>query len=480
MKNVSGAKQFSIKLSPTQERFVFSRSIINVLYSNMGEGKTFAAVVSMINSAQRAGKPIQAAIVRDTHENIKNSTIPSIKKCLDFISPGLYRFWNDSKSLEIRTNPRITCDLFGIDDEASLSKLGQGPEYSLVWLEEPAPIIDRSNAGLSLSVYQSALARCARQDMDIVPRLNVTMNPPDESHWTFQTLIDSPSVDPEFPLITKAVFRMEPGENKFISDYARQAVKLAYKNDPGLWQRYVEGKAAPVFRGKKVCPEYNPDLHLLKFPVDPAKGLVGFRFWDGWHNPSCLVGQITHTGRLVFIDTIHLENSDVSQLIDFSLAPLLRSPRWFGMCKGWRDVGDVSMKNGDQSNKGVSAAKVIEEKLHTYFEGGPAHWDRQKIGLKAAFNRNVVGKPAIQISPEEKFLHRALSGEWHYKTDNSGKIISNLPEKNTASHVGDAFANGVNILIPELDAQFDSSTMRKLSAAARDRAASYSGQNSGG
>lgn len=475
MKKVESGQQFKIFLSPNQERFVFSRDIINVLYSNMGEGKTYAAVAALIAHAQRNKQPIYCAIVRDTHENIKNSTVPSIKKALDTLGPGLYQFKDDCKHLEIKCVPRVYVDLFGIDDENSLSKLGQGPEYALIWLEEPAPIIDKKNAGLSVDVYRAALARCARQDLSIVPRLQITMNPPDEDHWTFTELIDSPAVDPDFPLITKAVFRLLPGENKFISEYARQAVKFAYKKDPGLWMRYVEGKAAPVYRGKKVTPEYNHEIHLLKFPVDPAKGLIGFRGWDGWHSPTCLVGQILHTGRLVFFETIHLENSDVSQLIDFQLAPMLRSPRWLNVCKGWRDIGDVSMKNGDQSNKGESAAKVIEKKLNTYFEGGPAHWEHMKIGLKNSFNRNVLGKPAIQLSPEEKYLHRALSGDWHYKTDNSGKIISNLPEKNTSSHIGDAYANVVNVLIPELDAQFDSRNVRKLAQAARDRAASYGG-----
>jgi hypothetical protein len=475
VKKIEQSQQFKIWLSPNQERFAFSKAIINVLYSNMGEGKTYAAVASLIVHAQRNGQPIYGALVRDTLENIKNSTVPSIKKALDSLSPGLYRFWDDFKHLEIKSVPRVYIDLFGIDDENSLSKLGQGPEYAIIWLEEPAPIIDKKNAGLSIDVYRAALARCARQDLSVIPRLQITMNPPDEDHWTFTELIDAPEVDPDFPLITKAVFRLLPGENKFISEYARQAVKYAYKKDPGLWMRYVEGKASPVYRGKKVTPEYNPEIHLLKFPVDPAKGLVGFRGWDGWHSPTCLLGQILHTGRLVFIDSLHAENSDVKQLIDFQLAPLLRSPRWLNQCKAWRDIGDISMKNGDQSNKGESAAKVIETKLGTFFEGGPAHWERMKIGLKGSFNKMVLGRPAIQIGPEERLLHRALAGDWHYKTDNSGKIVSAIPEKNTSSHIGDAYANVVNILIPELDMQFDTSTTRKLAQAARDRAASYGG-----
>ncbi|MEM4721784.1 MAG: hypothetical protein QXT73_06985 [Candidatus Methanomethylicaceae archaeon] len=53
-------------------------------------------------------------------------------------------------------------DLFGIDDPASLSKL-QGPEYALIWLEEPAPMADKANAGLSEEVFNAALVRATRQ-----------------------------------------------------------------------------------------------------------------------------------------------------------------------------------------------------------------------------------------------------------------------------------------------------------------------------
>jgi hypothetical protein len=473
MVNKVAAREFKIQLSPTQERFAFSPAIINVIYGSMGEGKTHAGVVSMIVHAQRNKQPIHCAIVRDTHENIKISTLPSIKKSLDSISPGLYRSWNDSKSLEIRCEPKVTVDLFGIDDEASLSKLGQGPEYALIWLEEPAPIIDKKNAGLSVDVYRAALSRCARQGLTIIPRVQVTMNPPDEDHWTFTELLDAPAVDPDLPLITKAVFRINTGENKFISEFARQTVKMAYKNDIGLWTRYVEGNAAPVYRGAKVTPGYNPEIHLVPYPIEPAKGLIGFRFWDGWYSPSALLGQITHSGRLIFLDTLHKENSDVSQLIDFDLAPLLRSPRWFNVCKGWRDIGDISMATGDQSNKAESAAKVIERKLNTYFESGPARWEQMTIGLGKAFNKNVNGRPAIQINPQERFLHRALSGDWHYKTDNSGRIAAKIPEKNLSSHLGDAFANGVNVLIPELDSNIDKDFLRKIREQARIRAASY-------
>ena len=106
-------------------------------------------------------------------------------------------------------------------------------------------------------------------------------------------------------------------------------------------------------------------------PIAPAPGLVSFRLWDGWHNPTCILGQITTIGRLTMIDTLRMENADVEMLIKAKINPMLESPKWKGVARGWRDIGDISMRTPDQSNISRSAAKVIEEQLDTHFEGGP-------------------------------------------------------------------------------------------------------------
>ncbi|MCI0469253.1 MAG: phage terminase large subunit, partial [Nitrospirae bacterium] len=451
-----------------QQRFVFSDATINAIVSGFGEGKTFAGIVSMIYHAQRNGAPIHCAIIRDTHENIKTSTAKSIQQEL-----GSYaKFRNDYKALTIMSNPQVTCDLFGIDDPASLGKL-QGPEYALIWLEEPAPMSEKANAGLSEEVFNAALARCARQK-GCIPRLQITMNPADKEHWTYRRLIEAPDVDPDFPLITKAVFFIPYGENVWLGDMKRQAVKAAYKHDIAGRQRYIEGKFADVYRGKKVTPEYNPELHLSRHSLAPAEGLVSFRAFDSWFNPACLVGQITTTGRLIFIDELRAENCDIRTFVDSQVKPLMESPRWKDKARAWRDIGDISMKQPDQSNINESAAKVIEKAFGTYFEGGPKQWGTMKDRMKYALNRNFGGLPAIVIGPECYMLDKALAGAWHLKTDTSGNIIRSIPEKNDAySHIGDCFANAVSVLLPLDNMNFDTRFFKVIQQKLRTRAAAY-------
>jgi hypothetical protein len=447
--NIMGALEF--ELTPTQEEYAFSTSVVNAIISNTGEGKTFASIASLPIHAKRCGKPIRGAIVRDTHQNIKMSTVPSIKE--DFGSH--VRFYDDYKFMRMFTNPPVEMFLLGIDDEAALSKL-QGPEYAVIWLEEPAPMKDKLNAGLAEDVFNAALVRCTRQK-GTVPRLQISMNPADRHHWTYRRLITDSCIDPDNPLITRRVWFIPYGENLYATEISRQAVKAAYRNDPAAYLRYVKGEFAPVYTGSRVTPQFSQELHVSDFFLKPADGLVSFRAWDGWHNPACLLGQITPAGRCVFIDALKLDRGgDVRQLIQTKVLPMMESPRWKGKAKAWRDIGDFSMMNPDQSNITQSPGKVIETAFKTVFEKGPSTWESMKLGLGRAFNTNINGLPALAIDPRLTLLIAGLEGGWHYKTDLSGNIVfqagkrNPLPVKNEVSHSCDAFANAVNIIFPEI------------------------------
>lgn len=467
-----------VNLSKTQEEFIFSKAVVNLIYSSKGEGKTYSSIIAMIYHAKRCGKAIRAAIVRDTHENIKLSTARSI---MESLPAKMYRFKNDFHELTIFSDPPVHVDLFGIDDLSAVSKL-QGPEYALIWLEEPAPIADAVNAGLSEDVFNAALASCVRQK-GTAPRLQISMNPGNEEHWTYRRFFTDAILntegeyilDPMYPLITAKVFRIPVGENKELTEIARQATAAAYMNDKQSFERYAKGEFAKVYKGKKVTPDYNKDgRHLSVVDLIPANGLVGFRAWDSWQSPSCCIGQITRIGRLVFIDTCRVFESDIRTLIKAQVNPILNSPRWKGKCTAWRDVGDFTMRVPDQSNKNESASRVVEEAFGTIFEPGPQKWTHMRNGLTRALNDSINGLPAIVVSKSNKILHSVLSGGWHYKTDKAGNVTSDIPEKDDASHVGDSFANAVNILLPGKVSKMDRKKWAEMVKKAKNIASSYS------
>src|SRR6056297_3408411 len=285
------------EFSPTQEKFVFSETQVVMLKGPMGEGKTHAGVGGLVAQAKRCGRNIRAALVRDTHQNIKISTVPDLQEVLgNFVS-----FHDDYKKMIIHSQPKVECDLFGIDDPAALSKL-QGPQYALIWLEEPAPIIEKANAGLPRGVFDMSIARASRQTGTTM-RVQITQNPADEDHWT-EEVAHGPSVLGEDPdtgaQIRLEVFDIPRGENKYLNPLSRAANIAAFSSDPGKYARYVEGRAASVSQGEAVLQTYNAATHFCETEELPIiQGATGVRGWDAWHNPACIVGQMVPPGRLI-------------------------------------------------------------------------------------------------------------------------------------------------------------------------------------
>jgi hypothetical protein len=467
--------------SPTIKDFINSTKVITILIAPLGEGKTFGCIGAMIGHAKRCGVPIRCAIVRDTLENIKLSIVPSIQEFFQN-APFAYRFKNEYKELTIFSNPRIEVDLFGIDDPASLGKLQGSSAYTLIWLNEPAPIADKCNAGLSVDVYRNAVIRAVRHT-GTPGRLLVDMNPADEGHWTFKEFILEPDYDPEFPLIQKQVWHVPYGENAKLKQESRQAAMKMYQNSPAEYARYVKGEFAVIYQGEKVTPYYKRDIHLLPFPAEPVLGLESVRLWDSWGSPCCVLGQITTIGRLIIYNVCLIEgNSDIRTLISTQVNPLLNSPRWKGKARSWRDIGDFTMTLRDQSNVEESAKMVIQRAFQTRFEPGPSTWKMVKQGLDDMFETHglIQGMPSVQLDPGgARLLDRALNGAWHYPVDNSGNRSREKPKKDSASHVGDAFANGCAVLRPS-SRRKDIAAYRAGALKTKKRAQSYAVGGSNG
>ncbi len=452
---------------PTSVAYIHSTAQINALFGPPGSHKTFASISAILAHQTRCGTSIRGAVIRDTLENIRISVVPSFYEYFQN-APGGVIFKNENKELRINLagGVHIDIDLFGCNDPADLQRLQGASSWSLIWINDPAPMTDKGNAGVPESVYEHAAYRSTRRS-GTPSRLQIDMNYCEETHWTYRRLIMEPDNDPATPLIHKRVFHVPYSELQAINEEALQMASRIFKDDASR-ARYVEGRFAEYKPGLAVTPAYRRDIHLAPRQIWPAIGLPAFAFCDGWFNPTCILGQITKNNRLIYIDTVRAEGTDIGTLLETQVGPLLRTPKWTevatrqGKWSAWRIGGDITMANRDEGNINNSAAQVVENFFGKYvpgfmkprFEGGPRSWPaRRDAANHWLLQRDPENKPMIYLSRTNHLLDKGLNGAWHYPIDNSGNPRNVLPFPDAISHVMEGWVNSVCVLLGDTKRQ---------------------------
>jgi hypothetical protein len=431
--------------SIVQDQFIQSDELENCLMGPRGEGKTEAGIMAMTIHADKQDpsfRPIPWAIIRDTWINLERTTLKS------FLQPRPKSFAASIRNrLEIKDGGRFLtlpgmweAMLFGIDSLKDLNDL-QSMQLGGLWIEEAAPAAEEDIGGGIIEDAWALGITSLRHPVTTNRRAQITMNYPDEDHWTWQRFHEDG---------VGGFFRIPKGENKFIDDQYRKNMAEALKKRPDLATRLVEGKPGQVLLGEKVMPEYNEDVHRARVDLNPNPKFPTYRFWDGGLTPTCVFVQITPSGRWFFLDTLRGHNIGMKQFIRNQVKPLIAHR--YSQIDTWNDYGDQSLATPEQSDSEETAAKIIEDELKTVFLGGEQGWDARRRAWKdLLFSMAEDAKPLVQISRHEKILHRALNGGWHYKKDPSGRIIKDAPEKDIHSHPCDAVSHGIALIMNTKD-----------------------------
>jgi hypothetical protein len=231
-----------------------------------------------------------------------------------------------------------------------------------------------------------------------------------------------------------------------LTDVDREANALVYRDRPDLYARFVEGKRAKVYAGVAITPEYG-DQHMARMALYPNPKLMCFRFWDGGLNPTCAWIQQQTNGAIWALDCVVLPNNGMRQLIEQRVIPI-QNELGYNKVEHWRDIGDPSLDNRDQSDSEHDAARVINELLNTSFEKGESKWEPRRDSLKTVLNMAAGGLPLFQVNPRltpgEPYnrIHAALTGGYCYTVNASGSVLRDKPYKNEHSHPGDALTHG--------------------------------------
>lgn len=453
-----------VALSPTIWEFVRAEEEIVLVFGPRREGKTVGGVAGNIFHALRhpTVRPLKVAVVRDTWTNLEKSVLETLRE-------GHKNGWWHVSFLHDGTQSILNHGLahlyfFGMDRPADANKF-QSFECGMVWLEEPAPAADLAS-GIPIDVFGMAISSLSQSGVN--PRLQITMNPPDEDHWTLE--VTEYLKEKNYAHLRVRTFWIPSGENPHVTDAYRQRLRTGFlaagRHD--LLARLAEGKVGSVNLGVAVTPEYSDAVHIYRehgqpMPVPFSPRWQTFRFWDFGLNPSCIWCQLTPLGNLHVLGCVVGKNVGVKELIEQEVLPFQQELGMHGTANArdaygqttstspWRvrDIGDAAGNTREQSSSERSAKLTIETMLHTGFEPGPIEWSARRDALKAALNRNVGGRGFVQLDPDTtKDLQKALRGGFQYPRLPNGKV-GLKPIKNIHSHPGDAFGYGLAVLFPQ-------------------------------
>jgi hypothetical protein len=183
-----------------------------ILQGARGEGKTTGVIMACAAMAEELRVkgfkefPLIVAVVRDTWENLKRTTLAAFKENrargmpIEIFDGGKQATFGNPES------PAVHFWFFGLDQAADADKL-QGFTCGILVLEEVAPA-----AGLATGVPPEALgigATSVRQ-AGVLKRILVPMNPPDEDHWILK--VEKHLEEQGLAFIKVKRFEMEPGE----------------------------------------------------------------------------------------------------------------------------------------------------------------------------------------------------------------------------------------------------------------------------
>jgi hypothetical protein len=262
-------------------------------------------------------------------------------------------------------------------------------------------------------------------------------NPPDEDSWIYKTFeVDQPE--------DWSIFKQPSG----LSVHAENTkhlpknyyINLAKGKDEMYVRVYIHGQYGYIISGMPVFVSFRDNIHVSPHVLEPIKGVDIITGWDFGLTPAVVLGQITPFGQLRILDELVSDGMGIRQFCENQVLPLLRQ-KYFGM--NVRGFGDPSGRSRVPTDE-----ETCFEVLHSDDIGlqevqpAPTNALVPRVGsIEFFLNKMTLGDPGFVLSPNCRFLRKALNGAYHYAKDPKAKSAVEykmIPVKNFASHIADA------------------------------------------
>lgn len=397
-----------------------------------GDGKTqgmFGAMLMHAAEHARLGYqlPVKWIGVTDTFASHKLKTIPSLE---DPMWKGAWRMSDGGHLVIAKVNGQeiVHLHLFGIEDQGAMDRVRM--ECHGVWFEEPAPAaVLVSSSGVTEMAWTMAMTSQRLPTHAHVAAM--TLNYPDEDHWTWQRFQPQPGVSGVNPTdATRAWFRIPPGERA--SKEQRESWAHALRDRPDLLRRLVEGQPGSILLGPQVADGFRRELHVAKERIFPVKGEPLALGVDFGLTPSVIVGQHAHGYRRVYA-AFPCQRGGIKQLMENDVIPWIDKYAPWALQQSQMIYGcyDPAGQTAEESDIERNPVGTLEKILPGLWFPGPIKWESRKHTLLSAINHHrAPGQVSLQLDPVHcKPLIEALDGRWHYPMDRLGAVRRDGPKK---------------------------------------------------
>lgn len=213
-------------------------------------------------------------------------------------------------------------------------------------------------------------------------------------------------------------------------------------------QSYLQGVYTFVTDGRKVVPQYRPDVHGVKnLPVMKDEPIyIGADIGGGTLQPSALFFQKHPKGIFLALDEVVCYDMGIKRFGELLLEKI--STRFASHAQrgligtGW---GDPAGNKRDEIFE-TASFDYLRAECNIKLEPAPSQDIKMRIaGLAGPCERMIEGKPGLLVDKERcPTFHKGLSGAWHFKRlqIQGEERYADTPSKNEESHICDGGGYG--------------------------------------
>lgn len=384
-------------------------------------------------------------VIRNTYDELKSTTLATAKNI--FNREGLHALdTHESPPLEgwLRLpapdgTPMELHLLFRAMDQPKAIDHLLGLEISGIYVNE-MPQVPQA----AVDSAMSRLGRYPPKDGDrVFPSLGVLGdgNPLDQSNWVYRKMQELPEgweffnqppallriVDPETNEVRY--------ENNVGQDPAFPAAENVenhnegftyWRNQLGMAQdkidRFILCKWVAKKAGRPVYPEWSPEFHVAKKPLEFSQNLPVIFGQDFGRTPCAVIGQVGLDGQIRILREITSDNMGIADFVTQKLRPTLINDFDLYHVKafGFGDpagadptqVDDITcIETMNRLGLNVVPAPVTPYGVRGYHNSSVTRINN----VSEVLNRRIGTAPAIIVDPSCKVLIGGFNGDYHYR-----------------------------------------------------------------